>query len=284
MGKLNLVKISTDSYNALATKDKETIYWLSDGTIYAGGSLYGGKVALVTSEPESPELNTLYIDSTSKKIQVYDGSSLKTISNGYTEDLTAALSEDGDSSLAPTAQAIYNYLEENYKKDLVVTSGKYIAYEEDDEWKYEIWLSIAEKDAEDPYANSDEVIKIPVGSLVDIYTGDTTNTIAVEVDSDNKIKADLKVSAAEGNILSVKEDGLYATTTTVDVSGKADKVGANHTDEVALYDEEGNLKAEGYKIGGSTFATTVDNLTLATEEAAKAYADSVVTWVNWETV
>lgn len=279
--KLNLEKISAENYNALLTKDSQTIYWLDDSTIYVGGKLYGGKVSFISEDPAEPELNTLYINTTTKKIKTYNGIEFKTISNGFTEDITEALSEGGDSSLAPTAQAIYNYLEANYSKtDLVVTAGKYV--EQDD--KHEIWLSIAEKGVEDPYANENDIIKIPVDSLVDIYTpGEDTQTASIKI-SDNKVTADVKISSNEGNIIVIKEDGLYASTTTVDVGGKADKVGANHTDEIALYDEEGNLKAEGYKIGGSSFANTVDEKTIATEEAAKKYADSIITWVNWETV
>lgn len=60
-------------------------------------------------------------------------------------------------------------------------------------------------------------------SLIDIYEGEATNSITVTVTEDNKIKADVKVSAEDGNILSIKEDGLYAEAV-LDISGKADKL------------------------------------------------------------
>lgn len=92
-------------------------------------------------------------------------------------------------------------------------------------------------------------------SLVKIYEGGETDTVTVEVDGDtNEIKATLKVSAAEGNILSVKEDGLYAEAI-LDISGKADKlVNPEGGDaiikegQILVDDGAGNLDASGKTI------------------------------------
>jgi hypothetical protein len=279
MGKLNLEKISVANYGALSSKNANTIYWLEDGTVYTGDKLYGGKVSFTTSDPESPELNTLYINPNTKKIKIYNGTELVVINNGYTEDISTALAEGGDDSLTPTARALDNYLKEKYgDRDLVVTAGKYV--EDTDNDKHELWLSIAEKGAEDPYANEDEVIKIPVGSLVDIYTSKDTDSTTTSI-VDNEISVNVKVSATEGNHLTIKDDGLYVSVTDTDISGKADKVGANHENEVALYDTTGNLKAEGISVGGATLSESADSNTLATEEAVKTYADSLINWINW---
>lgn len=54
-----------------------------------------------------------------------------------------------------------------------------------------------------------EVIKIPVGSLIDIYIGVATSTATVTVSDDNKISVDVRVSAKANNSITIEEDGLY---------------------------------------------------------------------------
>ncbi len=92
-------------------------------------------------------------------------------------------------------------------------------------------------------------------SLVDIYTAKETNSITVVVSDDNEISADVKISEAEGNIISVKDDGLYASVTEVDISTKADKL-VNPEDgdaiikagQIFIDDGNGNLSASGITI------------------------------------
>ena len=81
-------------------------------------------------------------------------------------------------------------------------------------------------------------------TLVDIYTGQNTKSVTLTVSKDNKISADVKISAADGNILSIKDDGLYASVTLVDISGKADKLTgeAIKADQILVDDGTGNLK------------------------------------------
>lgn len=90
-------------------------------------------------------------------------------------------------------------------------------------------------------------------TLVDVYEGGDTNSIKVSVSADNKITADLQISAADGNILSIKDDGLYASVTSVDISGKADKLtgDAIKENQILIDDGNGNLK------GGNVFITDV---------------------------
>lgn len=89
-------------------------------------------------------------------------------------------------------------------------------------------------------------------ALVDIYTAKETNSITVTVSDDNEISADVKISEAEGNIISVKDDGLFAE---ADLSGKADKL-VNPTEgdaiikagQIFIDDGNGNLSASGITI------------------------------------
>lgn len=78
-------------------------------------------------------------------------------------------------------------------KDLVVKSGVY------NDKTHEIELTIT----------TGEVIKIPVGSLIDIYVGVATATAEVTVSDDNKISVNVRVSAKANNSIVLEEDGLY---------------------------------------------------------------------------
>lgn len=92
-------------------------------------------------------------------------------------------------------------------------------------------------------------------ALVDIYTGENTKSITLVVSEDNKISADVNISAEEGNIISVKDDGLYASVTEVDISGKADKLvdpadgdAVIKADQILVDDGAGNIAASGKTI------------------------------------
>ena len=92
-------------------------------------------------------------------------------------------------------------------------------------------------------------------ALVDIYTGENTKSITLVVSEDNKISANVNVSAEEGNIISVKDDGIYASVAEVDISSKADKLvdpaeGAAviKADQILVDDGTGNISASGKTI------------------------------------
>lgn len=110
-------------------------------------------------------------------------------------------------------------------------------------------------------------------TLVDVYTAKETNSITVVVSDTNEISADVKISAEEGNILSAKEDGLFAE---ADLSAKADKL-VNPEDgeaiikagQIFIDDGNGNLSASGITLDElktqvsddvmSNFDTTTDS-------------------------
>ena len=78
-------------------------------------------------------------------------------------------------------------------KDLVVQSG----HLSDDENSIVLVLT------------SGDEITIPVGSLIDVYTGLATQTASVTVSPTNEISVNVKVSATANNAIVVEEDGLY---------------------------------------------------------------------------
>ena len=92
-------------------------------------------------------------------------------------------------------------------------------------------------------------------ALVDVYTAKETNSITVTVSDTNEISADVKISTEEGNIISVKEDGLFAFVEDTDISGKADKLVNPEEGEAIIKagqifvdDGNGNLSASGITI------------------------------------
>ena len=155
-------------------------------------------------------------------------------------------------------------LEINFAKDTAVTAGKY------NEDTNEIWLTLAE---DKTFTDESKLIKIPAQGLIDIYTGKETSTTTTTVSDTNEISVDVKVSAENGNSLSIKEDGLYVNVPSD--ANKLDKVVTGHVDEIITANADGTIKTSGKSIGGDTLVPTPDSNTLATEAAVKSYADTV---------
>ena len=87
-----------------------------------------------------------------------------------------------------------------------------------------------------------------MAALVDTYAAKTTGKDASTTVTIAGYEVDVKVnvSAAAGNALILKDDGLYVPTPEeVDISGKADKVTGATTGNFAALDGEGNLTDSG---------------------------------------
>lgn len=118
--------------------------------------------------------------------------------------------------------------------------------------------------------------------LVDIYEGGETKSATVSVDADtNEITVEVKVSAAEGNILEVKDDGLYASVTQVDISGKADKLVDPEDDsadpviktgQILVDDGAGNLGASGKTIAELSSEILAELVPMTDEEIDNLFA------------
>lgn len=117
-------------------------------------------------------------------------------------------------------------------------------------------------------------------TLVDIYEGGETETATVTVDADtNEITVEVKVSAEEGNILEVKDDGLYASITQVDISGKADKLvdpedadPVIKTGQILVDDGAGNLGASGKTIAELSSEILAELTPMTDEEIDNLFA------------
>ena len=91
---------------------------------------------------------------------------------------------------------------------------------------------------------------LSMAALVDTYKAKATGKDASTTVTIAGYEVDVKVnvSAAAGNALVLKDDGLYVPTPEeVDISGKADKVTGATTGNFAALDGEGNLTDSGKK-------------------------------------
>ena len=110
MAKLILEKISIADYASKVTNntiDSQTIYWLNNGTIYVGNKLYGGKISLISEDPQYPEQNVIYINSSDFSGKIWNGLSYDTITKGYTVTITDTSTDE----LMPTAKAVATYVQ-----------------------------------------------------------------------------------------------------------------------------------------------------------------------------
>lgn len=118
-------------------------------------------------------------------------------------------------------------------KDMVVKSGAY------DTTSKKIVLTLTD----------DSTVEIPASALVDVYTGETTNTIAVSVSADNKVSAEVRVSAKEGNTVQVineeGKEGIYVPTPEgYDDSALSGRVGNLETDNTTNKADIAKLKTD----------------------------------------
>ena len=115
-------------------------------------------------------------------------------------------------------------------------------------------------------------LTIPIGDLVDTYTSENSSTVKLTV-TGNKFKAEAVVSEDSGNMLQVKENGLYVAAT--DISGKVDKVLNATAGDVATLTSDGGLEDSGYTLGGETMSDTPSATVLATEAGVDNYISGV---------
>lgn len=98
-------------------------------------------------------------------------------------------------------------------KDLVVDSGSVKTVTEAGQ-PYE-GAEIGDKYIELKIANQETPLYIPAKDLVDVYTVEDTNTIDLNLADEHLLTANVKISAAEGNSLVAKDDGLYVNAPTL---------------------------------------------------------------------
>ncbi len=163
----------------------------------------------------------------------------------------------------------------NFGKDSVVKSGLYNPKTENLE------LTIT----------TGETVYIPVSSLVNIYTGESTPTVSMTVTDDNKIKANVRVSPAEGNRLQATDSGLYVgdvdrySNDEIDImlSNFESKVNP-HLTNTTVHITEAERESWNAKAGTEELAKLKDSLLASANSIAQTKADEALedakAWAN----
>ena len=178
-----------------------------------------GDVITGLSWDEAEKVLTVTKGSTATETIVFDG-----IGVSLTYDAATGALQLADVSGNPIGDPISLDLER------FVTSGEY-----DAENKNIILYFDAEKT---------ESVTIPVGALVDTYTAESSNTLELSV-TNNKFVGSVKISTADGNLITIDENGLYVAP--IDISGKMDKVAGAVEGDIAILDADGNVVDSGKK-------------------------------------
>ena len=73
MALLKLHGINFEDQQLLETKDQDTMYFIQDkNCIYVKEKLYGGRIELVDTDPESPESGVVYINRSTLECKFYN--------------------------------------------------------------------------------------------------------------------------------------------------------------------------------------------------------------------
>ena len=283
-------RINQAGWAAIATKDADTLYLFNDtNQIYFGEQRYGGAVEFVTEVPTTGVLNTIYVVNNGEG-GVYAGTGTAAVC--IAKPTATTISADSTNDNVAGAKAVYDYVTSmvgtgtnglakkptydpetrtitipvvggedvviNLGKDLVVKNGTLV----EEEGKQYLQLTLT----------SDDVVKIDLNTLVDIYTGGTTNSATVTVAEDNVITVNVKVSAAEGNALVVNEDGLFVPVT---VPGEETLTGtANVIPSSAAVKTYVDALANGAVADNTAAIATINNTETGILAQAKSYADT----------
>lgn len=128
-------------------------------------------------------------------------------------------------------------------------------------------------------------IEIEIPQLSNTYTGETTNSIVVSINSEtNVISANVRISSDENNRLVLNSNGLYVAPT--DLSGYVTTIEYNstkhtHTNKSVLdlisKDTDDSFVFNGNKLGGATIFTTIFTRANGT---GISWTDDVVTFTH----
>ena len=101
-------------------------------------------------------------------------------------------------------------------------------------------------------AEKTESVTIPVAALVDTYTAEGDGKSLLLSVENNVVKGSIKISTADGNMITADENGLYVVP--IDISGKMDKAVGAVEGDIAIFDADGNAIDSG-----KTFEDIVPN-------------------------
>ncbi len=260
MGKVNFWSNTQSAFDAIVTKDIETLYIVDNQRIYKGDNLLNDVFYTTANLPAVGVKGKLYVkyDNVEDKaiLCVWNGSSYNVIS--------------GDNSINPVTNVEFDPSTQKFT----------FTYLDDSETVVDLVLESVIKDVTyDPethkvkftLVNNSET-EIDLSDLIDVYTTENTSTIQMTI-TDGKISGTVKISAKSNNIVTVENDGLF-----VDGSVFVRKNEAAAAGNVATWDASGNLIDSSYKVN-NTFDGT-KSAEIPTMAAVQDGINSALTWLS----
>lgn len=215
-----------DEYNQALTanqvKDND-FYFISDKNIlYIGKELYfGGITAIENDFPANPVPYKIYLKSDTLEAKFHDGTNYITLSAGVSN----ILNNDTDIGKLVTAGAIRTYITGQIGSSSLVndvsydaTTGNFTFSFADNTTKVvntpvENFLQNATYNANTHILTltmqSGNDLTIDLGTLIDTYTGGSTNSISTDI-TNNIVKSSIKISSSSGNNIVINNDGIFS--------------------------------------------------------------------------
>lgn len=216
---VNFVYGTKESYDKLATKDANTLYFI-DGVIYKGSSLYSNKIVAVSALPDTPEAGVMYVlpDYTTK---FYTGSAYATINVGTVGTISEDTTDNDTKTVSQGAVKAYVAAKtaniatsESVKEDIATAKNEAISAASEDATtkvntlKTELQAEITAKVASVFKFKGSKDTLTEVESLTDMMTGDVWH-----VNNDGK---EYVYTGTEWELLGFTIDlSSYATTSAV---------------------------------------------------------------------
>ena len=179
MAKVLFYTATAEKFAALEQKNDQALYFITDtGELYKGAVRFGFPVKLVDEFPETGEAGLLYVNADGDA-KVWNGNAFIGIGSNRPDVFLS-------SAVRHTVTA------EEAGKDVfadMIAGDVGVLFTLNDNTKLFVRLT----------------------DLVDTYTADNTAAKGVSVSVDGyKISAEIRVSAEAGNLLELKDDGVYA--------------------------------------------------------------------------
>ena len=313
-------------YDALSTKDMDTLYFITDTMqLFKGTVEYTKSTKMVSALPASGQVQgVIYFRMTDYTMHIWNGTEFVQLNKKTTTQISADATNDD----IPTTKAVADYVQAKIeaveqKKGLYVTDVTYkdgvISVAKNDEPVTTTLTGVVHAptyDAETrtikmPVFGGDEltialgndlvvksgvyntktheieltittgeVIKIPVGSLIDIYVGVATSTAEVTVSNDNKISVNVRVSAKANNSITIEEDGLYVAVPDAYTKAEADAKIKVVNDKLTAHTGDTTVHITAAERTAWDAKPTQDELATAKSEAIDAAAKDATAKAN----
>ncbi len=179
MAKVLFYTATSAQFDALQNKNENALYFLTDtGEFYKGSTRFSFPIQQVTDFPATGESGILYVKS-----------------NGETKLWT------GTTYITVAGNLVDKFLSSVERHEVTVEEAGNGIFSETSAGDIGVLFTM----------NNGEKLFVRLTDFVDIYTADNSTAKGVTVNiSGYKISAETKISATEGNQLSLNGDGLYA--------------------------------------------------------------------------